>query len=214
MFDRRIKGIPIIAVLRGITPEEAIPVGEMLSGAGIVVMEVTLNSPKPYESIQQLSQHFGAERLVGAGTVTSPDQVLRVKQAGGRLVVSPHTDVEIIRVAKAENMVVVPGCFSPTEILMALRAGADAIKLFPANMMPPAAVKALRAVFPRPIELFTTGGIDANNMAEYLKSGADGFGIGSSLYKPGKPLSEIEKDITSLVMALQRAQDNLKITKQ
>ena len=214
MFDHRIKGIPIIAVLRGITPDEAIPVGEVLSGAGIVVMEVTLNSPEPYQSIQQLSQHFGVERLVGAGTVTSPDQVLRVKQAGGRLVVSPHTDVEIIRVAKAENMVVVPGCFSPTEILMALRAGADAIKLFPAEMMPPVAVKALRAVFPRPIELFTTGGIDANNMAEYLKSGADGFGIGSSLYKPGKPLSEIEKDITSLVMALQRAQDNLKITKQ
>ena len=214
MFDHRIKGIPIIAVLRGITPEEAIPVGEVLSGAGIVVMEVTLNSPEPYQSIRQLSQHFDVERLVGAGTVTSLDQVLRVKQAGGRLIISPHMDVEIIRVAKAENMVVVPGCFSPTEIIKAIRAGADAIKLFPAEMMPPAAVKALRAVFPPPIELFATGGIDANNMTEYLKSGTDGFCIGSSLYKPGKPLSEIEKDVTSLVMALQRAQDNLKITKQ
>ena len=177
-------------------------------------MEVTLNSPEPYQAIQKLSQHFGAKRLVGAGTVTTLDQVLRVKQSGGRLVVSPHTDVEIIRAAKAENMVVVPGCFSPTEILMAIKAGADAIKLFPAEMMPPAAVKALRAVFPRPVELFTTGGINANNMKEYLKSGTDGFGIGSSFYKPGKPLAAIEKDVTSMVMAFRHARDSLKAEKQ
>ena len=211
MFGNRIKGLPIISVLRGITPDEVIPVGEVLVGAGIVSMEVTLNSPDPYQSIQKLSSQFGAGKLVGAGTVTSADQVNQVKQARGRLIVSPHMDVDLIYTAKAKDMIVVPGCFSPTEVLTAITAGADAIKLFPAEILPPVAVRAIRSVLPPTIELFATGGIHSNNMEEYLQAGIDGFGIGSSLYQPGKSLAAIETDAKSIVAAFKRARDRLKI---
>ena len=211
MFGNRIKGLHIISVLRGITSDEVIPVGEVLVEAGIVIMEVTLNSPEPYQSIHRLSCQFGADKLVGAGTVTSKDQVRQVKQAGGRLIISPHTDVDLICAAKAEDMVVVPGCFSPTEILMAIKAGADAVKLFPAEIIPPVAVGAIRSVLPPSIELFATGGIHSDNMAKYLQAGIDGFGIGSSLYKPGKSLAAIETDAKSIVAAFSQARDRLKI---
>ena len=214
MFDDQIKGLPIIAVLRGITPDEAIPVGEILAREGIVIMEVTLNSHQPYQSIRKLSHRFGTDKLIGAGTVTTTEQVHQVKQAGGRLIVSPHTNPDVIGTTKAENMIVVPGCFSPTEILTAIKAGADAIKLFPAEMIPPVAVKAMRAVFPPPTEMFATGGIDSHNMMEYLQSGVDGFGMGSSLYKPGKSLAAIETDVKSIVAAFNQARDCLKIKEQ
>ena len=177
-------------------------------------MEVTLNSPDPYQSIQRLSCQFGAEKLVGAGTVTSKEQIHQVKQAGGHLIVSPHTDVDLICAAKAEGMIVVPGCFSATEILTAIKAGADAIKLFPAEIIPPVAVRAIRSVLPPSIELFATGGIHSNNMAEYLQSGIDGFGVGSSLYKPGKSLAAVETDAKSIVAAFSQARDRLKIKNQ
>ena len=214
MFGDRIKGLPVVAVLRGITPGEAIPVGEVLTRAGIVVMEVTLNSANPYQSIRKLSRQYGTDKLIGAGTVTTIDQVYQVKRAGGRLIVSPHTDIDVIYAAKAANMIVIPGCFSPTEIHIAIKAGADAIKLFPAEMIPPAAVKAIRAVFPSPIEMFATGGINSNNMTEYLQSGVDGFGIGSSFYQPGKPIAAIEIDTKSIVAAFNKARNCLNIKRQ
>ena len=172
-------------------------------------MEVTLNSPQACRSVTELSRHFGADVLVGAGTVTRAEQVHQVKYAGGRLVVSPHTDADLVAAAKAENMIVLPGCFSPSEIFKAINAGADAIKLFPADLVPPIAVRAMRAVLPSETELFATGGIGANNMAAYLQAGANGFAIGSSLYKPGKSPAAIEADAKSIVAAFKRAQDLL-----
>ena len=193
--------MPIIAVLRGITPEEIIPVGDLLVREGIGALEVTLNSIHAYRSITALSRRFGSDVLVGAGTVTTTEQVHQVKCAGGRLVVSPHVDAGLMAVAKAENMIVLPGCFSPSEIFRAVNAGADAVKLFPAELLPPVGVRALRAVLPREIELFPTGGIEAGNVEEYLRSGADGFAVGSSFYKPGKSLAAIESDVKSIVTA-------------
>ena len=201
MLSNQIPGVPIIAVLRGITPGEVIPVGELLVREGIVAMEVTLNSSHAYRSIKTLSRRFGPEVLVGAGTVSETGQVHQVKSAGGRLVVSPHTDPELVDVAKAKGMIVVPGCFSPTDVFRAINAGADAVKLFPAELLSPVAVRALRAVLPREVEIFPTGGIEAGNVGEYLRSGADGFAVGSSFYKPGKPLAAIESDVKSIVTA-------------
>ena len=205
MLSNQIPGVPIIAVLRGITPAEVIPVGELLAREGIVAMEVTLNTPRACESITELARRFGADALVGAGTVTRVEQVHQVKRAGGRLLVSPHTDPDLVAAAKAEGMIVVPGCFSPTEIFRAIDAGADAIKLFPADLIPPVAARALRAVVPPDVEMFATGGIDASNMEEYLRSGVNGFAIGSSLYKPGKSLAAIEADAKSIVAAFRQA---------
>ena len=204
MLSDQIQGVPIIAVLRGITPDEVIPVAELLVREGIVAMEVTLNSAHAYRSITTLSRRFGPEVLVGAGTVSKTEQVRQVKCAGGRLIVSPHTDSELVAVAKAESMIVVPGCFSPTDVFRAINAGADAVKLFPAELLSPVAVRALRAVLPREIEIFPTGGIEAGNIKEYLQSGADGFAVGSSFYKPGKSLAAIESDVKSIVAAFKR----------
>lgn len=206
MLSERLPGLPIIAVLRGITPADVVPVGEILVREGVQVLEVTLNSPEPYRSITELAQRLGAEALVGAGTVMHAEQVRQVKRAGARLIVSPHADTELIATAKAENMLVLPGCFSPTEIVAAHAAGADAIKLFPAEVIPPVAIRAIRAVVPPAMELFPTGGIDAGNMAAYLRAGADGFAIGSSLYKPGKTLTEIETDARTIVTTFKQAQ--------
>ena len=214
MFNDQIQGLPIIAVLRGITCNEAVPVSELLIRAGIEIIEVTLNSSTPYKSIQTLSRRFGTDKLMGAGTVTTLDQLRRVKQAGGRLIVSPHTDVDLIRAAKAEDMIVVPGCFSPTEILAAIKAGADAIKLFPAEIIPPVAIRAIRGVISPSIEIIATGGIDATNIARYLLSGVNGFGIGSSLYKPGKSLEAIETDAKSIVAAFIQTQNWMKTNKR
>lgn len=209
MLSNQIQGVPIIAVLRGITPDEVIPVGELLEREGVVAMEVTLNSPQAYRSITELSRRFGTEVLVGAGTVTRDEQVHEVKCAGGRLIVSPHSETGLIAVAKAENMIALPGCFSPTEIFRAVNAGADAVKLFPAEIIPPVAVRALRAVLPSETEMFATGGIDTGNMGEYLRSGINGFAIGSSLYKPGKSLAAIESDVKSIVAAFKQAKQLL-----
>ena len=206
MLSERLPGLPIIAVLRGITPDEVIPIGDLLARAGVVAMEVTLNSPEPYRSIAELSRHFGADIVVGAGTVTGISQIHEVKHAGGSLIVSPHTDVELIATAKAEGMSVLPGCVSPTEIFQAVNAGADAVKLFPAEIIPPVAVKAMRAALPPAIEMFPTGGIGASNMREYLQAGAAGFAVGSSLYKPGKALTAMETDVKSIVAAFKQAQ--------
>ena len=204
MLSNRIQGVPIIAVLRGITPDEVLPVGELLVREGIAALEVTLNSIHAYRSITTLSRRFGPDVLVGAGTVTSTEQVHQVKCAGGRLIVSPHVDSALVGVARAENMIVLPGCYTPTEVFRAVNAGADAVKLFPAEIIPPVAVRALRAVLPVETEIFPTGGIDAGNVGEYLRSGASGFAVGSSLYKPGKSLAAIESDVKSVVAAFKQ----------
>lgn len=175
----------LVAILRGVSPEEVVPIGEALAAAGIAVLEVPLNSPRPIESIRLLSAHFGGRLLVGAGTVMSAAQVATVADAGGRLVVLPHASEAVVRAAKARGMVAVPGFFTPTEAFAMLAAGADGLKLFPAEAASPAVLKAMRAVLPAGTVVLPVGGIDAGNIPAWRAAGAAGFGIGSSIYKPG-----------------------------
>jgi 2-dehydro-3-deoxyphosphogalactonate aldolase len=183
--------LPLVAVLRGISPPEVPGVADALTGAGFRVLEVTLNSPDPYDSIRALTARCGATCLVGAGTVIDPSDVARVREAGGRLVVMPHADVEVIREAKRQGMVCVPGVATPTEAFAALAAGADGLKMFPAEALPPAALRAWRAVLPKPTLVFAVGGMRPDNLLPYWEAGADGFGTGSNLYKPGAPAAGV-----------------------
>ena len=176
---------PLVAILRGLTPEEAVPVGEALVEAGIVVIEVPLNSPEPIESIRRLAARFGDAALVGAGTVMTAAQVAEVAAAGGRLLVTPHADPELVRAAKARGMLAAPGFFTPAEAFALLAAGADALKLFPAEAASPAVLKALLAVLPKGTALLPVGGMSAETIGPWRQAGAAGFGIGGSLYKPG-----------------------------
>lgn len=176
---------PLIAVLRGIRPEEAVPVGEALVQAGITILEVPLNSPDPVESIRRLAARFGDSALVGAGTVMTEAQVAEVAAAGGRLLVTPHADPALIRSAKARGMLAAPGFFTPAEAFALLAAGADALKLFPAEAASPAVLKALLAVLPKGTPILPVGGMATETIAPWRQAGAAGFGIGSALYKPG-----------------------------
>ena len=177
--------LPLVAVLRGISPPEVPDVADALAGAGFRVLEVTLNSPDPYDSIRALTARCGATCLVGAGTVIDPSDVARVRDAGGRLIVMPHADVAVIREAKRQGLVCVPGVATPTEAFAALAAGADALKMFPAEALPPSALRAWRAVLPKRTLVFAVGGMRPDNLLPYWEAGADGFGTGSNLYKPG-----------------------------
>lgn len=175
----------LVAILRGVTPEEVVPIGEALAEAGIAVVEVPMNSPRPVESIRRLVAHFGERLLVGAGTVMSAAQVVTVADAGGRLVVMPHASEAVVRAARGRGMIAVPGFFTPTEAVAMLAAGADGLKLFPAEAASPAVLKAMRAVLPAGTAVLPVGGIDAGNIPAWRAAGAAGFGIGSSIYKPG-----------------------------
>lgn len=177
--------LPLVAILRGITPDEAVAVGEALVAAGFAIVEVPLNSPEPIDSIGRLAAALGDQALVGAGTVMSPRDVQEVASAGGRLIVMPHADTAVIRAAKAAGMLAVPGFATATEAFAALDAGADGLKLFPAEAAPPVVLKALRAVLPKATPILPVGGITPDAMAGYWAAGASGFGLGSALYKPG-----------------------------
>ncbi len=176
---------PLIAILRGLRPEEAVPIGEALVQAGIAILEVPLNSPDPVESIRRLAARFGASALVGAGTVMTEAQVAEVAAAGGRLLVTPHADAGLVRAAKAHGMLAAPGFFTPAEAFALLAAGADALKLFPAEAASPAVLKALLAVLPKGTPVLPVGGMAAETLAPWRQAGAAGFGIGSALYRPG-----------------------------
>lgn len=198
---------PLIAILRGLTPQEAPVVGQVLWDAGFRILEVPLNSPQPLGSISALRKTL-PDALIGAGTVLEVAQVAQVKAAGGQLIIAPNFNAAVVHAAKNESMVVIPGVATPTEAFAALAAGADAIKLFPAEMISPAAVKAMRAVLPRDAMLIPVGSIGAANMAAYAKAGANGFGIGSSLYSPALNTSDLNQRATDLIanyQALMRA---------
>jgi len=196
---------PLVAILRGITPAECEAVGAALVASGFRIIEVPLNSPDPLDSIRLLADRFGERTLIGAGTVLSPAAVDQVADAGGRLIVMPHSDVSVIMAAKARGLACLPGVATPTEAFAALAAGADALKLFPAEAMPPAIVKALRAVLPGSARLMPVGGVGVHNLAAYLAAGAAGFGIGSTLYKPGKTADDVRRGAKSLVDAYRSA---------
>jgi 2-dehydro-3-deoxyphosphogalactonate aldolase len=176
---------PIVAILRGITPEEAESICTTLEEAGIVIVEVPLNSPNALASIATLSRLFGDRMLIGAGTLTDPKQVTEVAAAGGRLIVTPHADTAIVRAAKTANLFAIPGFFNPTEAFALLQAGADAIKLFPSEVLGIPMLKALRAVLPKDTIVIPVGGIDAEKIAPWMGVGAMGVGVGSSIYMPG-----------------------------
>lgn len=175
----------LVAVLRGLRPVEAVSIGAALVDAGLLIMEVPLNSPDPYVSIERLHAAFGDRALVGAGTVMRPHEVQAVVAAGGKLIVSPHAAVNVVRAAKAAGVFAMPGFFTPTEAFAVLEAGADALKLFPAEATTPATLKALRAVLPPRTLVLPVGGVGPGTLAPWLAVGAAGFGIGSALFKPG-----------------------------
>ncbi|WP_317922145.1 2-dehydro-3-deoxy-6-phosphogalactonate aldolase [Cupriavidus sp. TA19] len=196
--------LPLVAILRGVTPDEVVPIGRALVASGFAIIEVPLNSPQPLESIRRLAEALGPEVLVGAGTVTQPGQVDGIRQAGGRLVVMPHGDPAVVRAAKAAGMLCAPGVATPTEAFAALQNGADALKLFPAESLPPAVLKAWASVLPHGTRMLPVGGITPEALAPYLRAGAAGFGLGSALYKPGLDADAVGANAASFVEAWRR----------
>jgi 2-dehydro-3-deoxyphosphogalactonate aldolase len=192
---------PLVAILRGVRPDEAIGVAEAAVAAGFRIVEVPLNSPDPFESIARLAALLGGRALVGAGTVLTPDEVGRVAEAGGRAIIAPNFDPAVVRAAKAQGMVALPGVATPSEAFAALAAGADGLKLFPAEILPPAAVKAMLAVLPRGTRLVPVGGITPESIPPYLAAGAAGFGIGSALYRPGMTAEAVHRAAHAFVSA-------------
>lgn len=184
-------GLPVIAILRGLVPEEAIDIGDALYDAGVRCIEVPLNSPRPLESIALLSRHFDGRALIGAGTVLSVQDVDDVAAAGGRLVVSPNTDAEVIAHTKARGLFSLPGFLSPSEAFTALRAGADAVKLFPGEIAGPAGLKAIKAVLPAETLIYAVGGVGPSSAASWLAAGAAGLGVGSAFFTPGMRAAEV-----------------------
>ena len=203
-LQRRLSECPLVAIIRGVTPEEAEAIGEALYEAGIRIIEVPLNSPRPFDSIGVLARALGERALIGAGTVLDPADVARVAEVGGRLVVSPNTYGEVIRTAVGAGIVSAPGYFTPSEGFEALRAGAHALKLFPAEAASPAVVKGQRAVLPKDVPLLVVGGVKPDNMRAYLDAGATGFGLGSGLYKPGQSPDATYENARAYVAGVRR----------
>jgi 2-dehydro-3-deoxyphosphogalactonate aldolase len=199
--DPWLERLPLVAILRGVGPDEVVGIGRALVEAGFAIIEVPLNSPEPIESIRRLAAELGPETLVGAGTVLTPEAVYEVAAAGGRIIVMPHADVAVIRAAKEAGLVCAPGIVTPTEGFAALSAGADVLKLFPAELAPPPVLKAMRSVFPNGTRFLPVGGITPATMAPYVAAGAAGFGLGSALYKPGMAAKEVGGKARAFVAA-------------
>jgi 2-dehydro-3-deoxyphosphogalactonate aldolase len=204
-FTRHLAHCPLVAILRGVTPAEVEGVGGALVEAGFRIIEVPLNSPDPLESIARLARRFGDDATIGAGTVIDPADVTRVADAGGQLVVSPCTDPDVIRSTRAAGMVSAPGFFTPSEAFTAIRAGAQALKLFPAEAASPEVVRAQRAVLPDDVPLIVVGGISPEKIPAYHSAGADGFGLGGAIYKPGLSVADVAARARAFVAAVRVA---------
>ncbi|OZI44209.1 2-dehydro-3-deoxy-6-phosphogalactonate aldolase [Bordetella genomosp. 5] len=200
-LSQAMQACPLVAILRGIRPEEATAIGQTLYQAGFRLIEVPLNSPQPFDSIAAMRAVLPADCLLGAGTVIDPDDCARVREAGGQIIVMPHSDAAVIRRAKAEQLFCLPGVATPTEAFAALAAGADALKLFPAEQLGPQVLRAWRAVLRAP--LLPVGGITPQNLADFAAAGASGFGLGSALYKPGLSADEVGARARDFVAAWQ-----------
>jgi 2-dehydro-3-deoxyphosphogalactonate aldolase len=199
---RRLDECPLVAIIRGVTPDEAEAIGDALYSAGIRIIEVPLNSPDPLESIRRIAGRLGDRALVGAGTVLDPADVERVREAGGRIIVAPNTYPPVIEATVQAGLVSSPGYFTPSEAFRAIRAGAHALKLFPAENATPKTVKAQRAVLPRDIPLLVVGSVMPDAMRPWIEAGADGFGLGSGVYKPGQSAEETAMRARAYVEAL------------
>jgi 2-dehydro-3-deoxyphosphogalactonate aldolase len=197
--------LPLIAILRGIAPHEAIDIGIALVEAGFRLIEVPLNSPEPIESIRRLAAALGDRATVGAGTVRSAAEVAEVAAVGGRLIVSPHMSPQLIGATKQAGLMSGPGVATPTEAFAAIEAGADFLKLFPAEQLTPAIVKAWRAVLPKGMPLVPVGGITPDSMAAYVAAGATGFGLGSAIYKPGMAPPDVRRAAEAFIAAWRKA---------
>ena len=206
-FHARLRECPLVAILRGIAPHEAEAMGDALVAAGIRLIEVPLNSPAPLASIEALAMRLGDRAMIGAGTVTASAEVVAVRDAGGRLIVSPNADEEVIVETVQAGLVSLPGFFTASEAFTALRAGAHALKLFPAEGAQPAMLKALRAVLPLETPVLPVGGITPELLSLWLEAGAAGFGIGSALYRKGDSAAEVGKRADRFVAALRAAQE-------
>jgi len=195
---------PLIAIIRGVTPDDAEAIGRALFENGIRIIEVPLNSPDPLKSIERLAASLGDSALVGAGTVLKPHQVADVRAAGGRIIVSPNVNKDVIAAAASDGLVSIPGYFTPSEAFQALDAGATALKLFPAEAASPAVLKAQLAIIPRDVPLLAVGGIKPDNMHPWLDAGARGFGLGGGLYQPGQTAAETAAKARAYVEGLRR----------
>jgi 2-dehydro-3-deoxyphosphogalactonate aldolase len=196
---------PLVAILRGVKPDEVEAIVEVLIDTGFEMIEVPLNSPDPFDSIARICRRFGKDTLIGAGTVLTADDCARVADVGGRLMVSPNVDVDVLAMAASRGMVTMPGVFSPTEAFLALRHGASALKFFPASILGPSGIAAIRAVLPNDAVIGAVGGVSDKNFADYIKAGITAFGLGSSLYKPGMSAGEVRATALASVTAYDRA---------
>ncbi|MEA3472560.1 MAG: 2-dehydro-3-deoxy-6-phosphogalactonate aldolase [Pseudomonadota bacterium] len=192
--------LPLIAILRGLKPDEAVEVGEAIVAAGFRCLEVPLNSPEPLDSIRRLRQALDGRALVGAGTVLNVAAAHEVADAGGQLIISPNTNVDVIRETKTLGLLSLPGFFTPSEAFAALDAGADALKLFPAEIAGPKGLKAVRAVLPAATRVYPVGGVDPDSMSAWRSAGASGFGIGSAVFKPGQSAEQVARQAAEFVV--------------
>lgn len=184
-FLKRLNAVPVVAILRGVRPDEVEDVAEAIVGAGVTIVEVPLNSPDPFISVERLARRFAGRAIIGAGTVLSVEDVARCQDAGAQLIVSPNMRPDVIAATLAGEMLSAPGCLTPTEAFAALEAGAHAVKLFPGEMVSPAVVKAMRAVMPKAATMLVVGGVTVENSPAFRAAGADGFGVGGSIYRAG-----------------------------
>jgi 2-dehydro-3-deoxyphosphogalactonate aldolase len=191
LFSDWLARFPLVAILRGVKPAEVVEIGDVLVETGFCIIEVPLNSPEPFASIVKLSKHFGDSVLVGAGTVTDWTQVAKVADAGGRIIVCPHADERIVEAGKRHGLFVLPGFATPTEAFRMIDAGAHALKLFPAEAFGPTVLKAMRAVLPATVAVLPVGGITPKSIRDYWQAGANGFGLGSALYKAGATTKQV-----------------------
>ncbi len=203
LFRESLRRFPLIAILRGVSADEVVELGNVLLECGFRVIEVPLNSPRPLQSIQRLRESLPADCIVGAGTVLSATQVREVASAGGQIIVMPHSDPSVIRAAKDAGLICAPGVVTPTEAFAALAAGADALKLFPAELVSPAVLAAMRSVLPPSTLMLPVGGITPESMQAYLKAGASGFGLGSALYRAGQTLDQTTANARRFAQAWQ-----------